>query len=147
MAKVTRPLMSIDASSAFADTMVYAKWKGINYSRQYAIPSKHNEAKPVKHNYILNGGLLWCEKCGKEMEGRSGTGAKGVRYYYYICKNKERKFKVPADKIDGVILKRIKELSTQKDIMADIIKSTNEKLQKELPQLKEQKNPPPKGAY
>jgi hypothetical protein len=32
--------MSIDASGAFADTMVYAKWKGINYSRQYAIPAE-----------------------------------------------------------------------------------------------------------
>ena len=73
------------------------------------------------------------------MEGRSGTGAKGVRYYYYLCKNKECKFKVPADEIEGVILNRIKELSTQKDIMGEIIKSTNEKLQKELPQLKEQK--------
>jgi len=94
--------------------------------------SKHNEVKPVKHNYILNGGLLWCEKCGKEMEGRSGTGSKGVRYYYYLCKNKECKFKVPADEIEEVILKRIKELSTKKDIMENIIKSTNEKLQKEL---------------
>jgi hypothetical protein len=101
--------------------------------------SKHNEAKPVKHNYILNGGLLWCEKCGKEMEGRSGTGAKGVRYYYYICKNKECKFKVPADEIEGVVLKRIKDLSAKRDIMESIIKSTNEKLQKELPELKEQK--------
>ncbi len=73
------------------------------------------------------------------MEGRSGTGAKGVRYYYYICKNKKCKFKVSADEIEGVILKRIKELSTKKDIMAGIIKSTNEKLQNELPQLKEQK--------
>ena len=101
--------------------------------------SKHNEAKPVKHNYILNGGLLWCDKCSNEMEGRSGTGAKGARYYYYICKNKDCRFKVPADEIEGVILKRIKELSSQKNIMAEIVKSTNEKLQKELPQLKEQK--------
>ena len=38
MAKVTGPLMSIDDSGAFADTIIYAKWKGINYSRQYAIP-------------------------------------------------------------------------------------------------------------
>ncbi|HPU29086.1 MAG TPA: hypothetical protein PLM71_02055 [Syntrophorhabdaceae bacterium] len=37
MAKVTRPLMSIDASGAFVDTIVYAKWKWIKYSRQYAI--------------------------------------------------------------------------------------------------------------
>ena len=101
--------------------------------------SKHNAAKPIKHSYILNGGLLWCEKCGKEMEGRSGTGAKGARYYYYICKNKECKFKVPANEIEEVIFTRIKELSTGEDIMAGIIKATNEKLMKELPQLKEQK--------
>lgn len=62
-----------------------------------------------------------------------------MRYYYYLCKIKECKFKVPADEIEEIILKRIKELSTKKDIMENIIKSTNEKLQKELPQLKEQK--------
>ena len=128
--------------------VVDAKWEpivdgGKFYSVQALLKkncsSKRNVAKPVKHNYLLNGGLLWCEKCGREMEGRSGTGARGVRYYYYICKNRECKFKVPADEIERIILKRIKELSTQKGIMADIIKSTNEKLQKELPQLKKQK--------
>lgn len=101
--------------------------------------SKHNETKPVKHNYILNGGLLWCEKCGSEMEGRSGTSARGQRYYYYICKDEGCKFKVPASEIEDVILKRIKELSTDKSIMEGIIKATNEKLQRELPDLKEQK--------
>lgn len=101
--------------------------------------SKHNKAKPIKHNYILNSGLLWCEGCGTEMEGRSGTCARGIRYYYYICKNRDCKFKVPADEIEAVIFKRIKELSTGKGIMTDIIQSTNQKLQKELPQLKDQK--------
>lgn len=101
--------------------------------------SKHNVAKPIKHNYLLNGGLLWCEVCGKEMEGRSGTGAEGVRYYYYVRKNKECEFKVPADEIEGIILNRLKELSSRRDIMADIIKFTNGRLQKVLPQLKEQK--------
>ena len=33
MARVTGPLVSIDASGAFAHTMLYAT-KGINYSRQ-----------------------------------------------------------------------------------------------------------------
>lgn len=48
MAKVTGPLMSIDASGAFADTMVYAKWKGINYSRQYAIPANPKTANQIQ---------------------------------------------------------------------------------------------------
>jgi site-specific DNA recombinase len=101
--------------------------------------TRHSVVKPIKHNYLLNGGLLWCERCGKEMEGRSGTGAKGVRYYYYICKNKECGFKVPADEIEGIILDRMKKLSSQRDILGEVVKFTNGKLQKELPQLKEQK--------
>lgn len=35
MAKVTGPLMSLYASGAFAYAMVFAKWKGIDYTRQY----------------------------------------------------------------------------------------------------------------
>ena len=31
--------------------------------------TKHSIVKPVKHNYLLNGGVLWCERCGGEMEG------------------------------------------------------------------------------
>jgi hypothetical protein len=53
MAKVTGPLMSIDASGAFADTMVYARWKGINYSRQYAIPGNPRTANQLQiRNYF-----------------------------------------------------------------------------------------------
>jgi hypothetical protein len=96
-------------------------------------------AKPIKHNYLLNGGLLWCEKCGKEMKGRSGTGARNVRYYYYRCKNEECQFKVPANEIEGIILNRLKELSSRKDILGEIIKFTNGRLQKALPELKQQR--------
>lgn len=101
--------------------------------------SKHNQAKTIRHNYILNSGLLCCDKCGTEMEGRSGTAAKGVRYYYYICKDKDCRFKVPADEIERIVLNRIKELSEKEDIMSNIINSTNEKLQQELPKLKERR--------
>ena len=73
------------------------------------------------------------------MEGRSGTGNKGIRYYYYICKNEACKFKVPASEIEGAVIGRIKELSTGRDILNDIIRLANQKLQKELPDLKDQK--------
>ena len=128
--------------------IVDAVWEGIvekgKFDKVQALLRKnratgHNVVKPVKHNYLLNGGLLWCERCGKEMEGRSGTGAKGVRYYYYLCKNKECGFRVPADEIEGIILGRLKELSCGKDILADIVKFTNGRLQKALPKLKEQR--------
>ncbi|GAG67735.1 unnamed protein product, partial [marine sediment metagenome] len=90
---------------------------------------------PIKHNYILNSGFLYCDKCGTEMEGRSGTGKKGIRYYYYRCKNNSCGFKVPADEIEGVIIDRLKKLSIGKGILPDIIKSANKTLKKELPKL------------
>jgi site-specific DNA recombinase len=101
--------------------------------------SKHNVAKPVKHNYLLNSGLLWCEKCGTEMEGTCGTGKMQVKYYYYKCKNKRCKFKVPANEVERVVVERIRQLATDEHIMAGIVEATNKKLQKELPQLREQK--------
>jgi hypothetical protein len=39
MAKVTGPLMSLDASGGFAGTLVFGKWKGRNVVRQLVTPS------------------------------------------------------------------------------------------------------------
>ena len=39
MAKVTGPLMSMDASGQFGGAMVFGKWKGRNVVRQYTKPS------------------------------------------------------------------------------------------------------------
>lgn len=44
MARVTGPLMSLDASGSIADTIVFSKWKGRNYVRQHAIPSNPRSA-------------------------------------------------------------------------------------------------------
>jgi len=101
--------------------------------------TRHNQVKSIKHNYILNSGLLWCEHCGSEMEGRSGTGKLGVRYYYYRCKNPDCHFKVPASEIESLILGRIKKISDKKEIIDAIVKQTNLNLQKELPLIKEQR--------
>ena len=102
--------------------------------------SKHNQTTAINHTYILNSGLLWCEKCGTEMQGTCGTGKHGIRYYYYMCKNKKCRFKLPANEIENVVVTRIKQLSTEKDFMTDMIKNANVKLQKELPQLQQQKS-------
>jgi len=101
--------------------------------------SRHNSAKAVKHNYIVNG-VLFCSKCGSEMQGRPGNGARGVRYYYYVCKNKECRFTMPAGEVEHVVLQRIKELSGRKDIVEGIVKRTNERLKTEVPQLRDRKN-------
>jgi len=101
--------------------------------------SNGNRARAVRHNYILNSGLLWCGKCGAEMEGICGTGSKGIKYYYYRCKNRECRFKVPAGEIEGLILGRLKELALREDILAELVTATNEQLHQEMPQLLQQK--------
>jgi len=74
------------------------------------------------------------------MEGRSGTGKKGIRYYYYHCKNNNCGFKVPANEIEKVIINRLKKISTGKNILPNIIKSANKTLKKELPkQIRQRK--------
>ncbi|MFH1038015.1 MAG: recombinase family protein [PVC group bacterium] len=101
--------------------------------------SNGNKARPVRHNYLLNQGFIWCGKCGKQMEGRSGTSHRQKRYYYYACKNTLCRFRIPADEIENIVLGRLKELARQRDILEEIVAATNIKLRKELPQLKEQK--------
>jgi hypothetical protein len=44
MAKVTGPLMSLDASGGFASTLVFGKWKGRNTVRQLVRPSNPQSA-------------------------------------------------------------------------------------------------------
>ncbi len=100
--------------------------------------SRHNETAPIKHVYILNGGLLICEACGKPMEGTCGTGRMGNKYFYYHCKH--CKFKMPAEEIERVVIDQVKELSTQEDAISAMVAAANAELQKELPQLKNQRN-------
>ena len=42
MAKVTGPLLSLDASGSVAKTMTFSRWKGINYVRQRVVPTYTN---------------------------------------------------------------------------------------------------------
>jgi hypothetical protein len=44
MAKVTGPLLSLDASGTVAGAMTFAKWKGRNYIRQRVIPANPQSA-------------------------------------------------------------------------------------------------------
>lgn len=60
MAKVTAPLMSMDASGAFGDTIVYAKWKGINYARQYVVPANpRTQAQVTTRTYFNQAVEAW----------------------------------------------------------------------------------------
>ena len=102
--------------------------------------TRHNGTKRIRHTYLLNAGLIWCGQCGTQMDGRCGTGAKGVKYYYYLCKNNDCRFKVPAGEIEGVVVERLGQLASSPEVLDEIVSATNTKLQTELPALIEQKD-------
>jgi len=47
MARVTGPLMSMDASGTIAGAIVFSRWKGLPYVRRHAIPSNPRTHKQV----------------------------------------------------------------------------------------------------
>lgn len=53
MAKLKGPLLSLGASGAIADTLVYFPWKGLNAVRQYVVPSNPNTpAQATQRGYL-----------------------------------------------------------------------------------------------
>lgn len=55
MAKVTGPLQSFSASGKLADSIVFGAWKGINYVRQYVIPSNPQSSGQGDQRIIVGG--------------------------------------------------------------------------------------------
>ena len=53
MAKVTGPLLSIDASGKIGDSIVFTRWRGTKVVRQYVIPANPNTAaQQVQRNFM-----------------------------------------------------------------------------------------------
>jgi site-specific DNA recombinase len=97
--------------------------------------SNHNGSRPICHNHVLSGGLLFCGRCGSAMEGRSGTGRLGARYYYYVCRRPDCRLRVVADEIEGAILGRIQELTSSGPILERLAEETNRRMARERPAL------------
>ncbi len=97
--------------------------------------SGHNESHPVRHSYVLNSGLLKCGRCGSPMEGRSGTGRLGSRYYYYACRNKDCGLRVAADEVEGAVLGRIQALAREEAMLDALVAETNRRLSQQRPSL------------
>jgi hypothetical protein len=59
MAKVTSPLMSLDASGAFAGAIVFSKWKGRHTVRQLVTPANPMSTNQVSaRNKVRAGGAM-----------------------------------------------------------------------------------------
>ena len=101
---------------------------------------KYNGAKPTKHFYLLNGGVLHCHKCGSAMEGTSAYGNDGkAKYYYYHCSNRDCRFKLPETEIENALRDSIRTVAKDDSILNKIVTKTNARLKKELPHLSDQK--------
>lgn len=60
MAKVTGPLLSLDASGSVAGTIVFSRWKGIQYARQRVVPTyrRTNEQGAIR-DLIKDASQAW----------------------------------------------------------------------------------------
>lgn len=101
--------------------------------------AKTNQVKQVRQVYLFNGGLLWCGECGREMEGCSGTGRRGGRYFYYRCPNKECRLRIPAGTLESAVFDRTRELALSPELLPAIVKKTNQQLLADLPALQKQR--------
>ncbi len=60
MAKVTGPLMSLEARGQFGKALVFSKWKSIQYCRKYVIPSNPStEAQISIRQYFAQAIATW----------------------------------------------------------------------------------------
>src|ERR1039458_4214675 len=100
--------------------------------------SGHNRADTKKHVYLLQG-LITCGKCGGHMEGRSGTGRLGQRYYFYVCKNKDCSFRVAEKELLKVVLGRIGKIARSPRLLGTLVGVTNKTIQAEGPALQARK--------
>ena len=100
--------------------------------------SGHNRADTQKHVYLLQG-LVTCGKCGGHMEGRSGTGRLGQRYYFYVCKTKDCGFRVVEKELLKVVLGRIGKIARSPRLLGTLVGITNENLHAAVPALQARK--------
>lgn len=78
MAKVTGPLMSMDASGKLGDAIVFAKWKGQNYVRQFVIPANPQSASQGDQRIVIGGTGKAAGKVAVTSDFNTKLTAKGV---------------------------------------------------------------------
>ena len=98
----------------------------------------HSAVKHVRHVYVLNGGLVDCGRCGGSIEGRSGTGRSGQRYYYYSCRAKCG-LRVSADRLEGAVLDRLRILASDPTTVQALTNETQKRLGRDLPKLRKRR--------
>lgn len=76
MAKVSGPLFSMEASGSYGGAIVFAKWKGRQYSRQLVIPSNpHSADQEAARNRLRVTGAIqnWANTTTLVVSGQTDT--------------------------------------------------------------------------
>jgi len=94
MAVLKGPGLSIDASGKFADTLVFSKWKGINYARRWLKPhNPRTDAQRAQRHELATAVFAWQQLDTATQESwnvaAKGLAMSGFNYYVqqYIKQN------------------------------------------------------------
>jgi site-specific DNA recombinase len=129
-------------------SLVEAVWPGIVDEEKFLAVQRlmaangrtnHNGAKAVRHCHVLSGGLLHCGRCDSVMEGRSGTGRLGTRYYYYVCRNRGCGLRVAAHEVEDAVAGRIQTLAEGEEVLEFLVGETNKRMLRRRPALERQR--------
>ena len=115
-----------DAWPAIVDRVTFTQAQAKLSSRApSAIPPRR-----VDSAYLLSG-IIRCGVCGAAMVGQGSS----PRYRYYMCGNARRKGRevcsspnLPSDKIEGLVVDRIKDYILTEENLEELVRLTNEEL-------------------
>lgn len=107
--------------------------KDLFFDVQRLLEQNKKKARKYIHEYSLTG-LIDCAECGAKLVGKSGTGRIG-KYFYYGHKRKVvvgndrhlhrcRVENVPALLLEQAIIGRLKDLASDRDLVAELARST-----------------------
>ena len=116
-------------------------WNEANRLLKLHAPLRKNPKRETSHIFVLQG-LVKCGKCGKYMSSKYSTGRNGLHPYYQCTRNAhggkgacDMKY-VPAIEFEKAILKKLKEMSHDKKLLAKIVREANESTESTLNALK-----------
>ena len=119
-------------------------WEEVNRLIDMHAPKRVNPKREMKHTFILQS-LLKCGWCGSYMSTKYSSGRNGLHYYYQCTRNSHggkdacnMKY-VPAPELEKTVLKKLKEMSGNKQLIKNIINEANKNTEKTLKDLKSQR--------
>ena len=122
------------AHPAIIDKELFEKAQGVIASRS----PRYVHPRTVSSNYLLSG-FFFCEECGSNMGGQA---AKSSRFFYYGCRNRSRRGDhgctsklVSRDKIEGAIIRLLKERVLTEENLSRLIQLVNEDVNRDRSEI------------